>query len=634
MIHLKTVKLILQNDSPSSSSLAIRFADQRLLAKLEAIDAKARRRGLDALDPTRNELIGLGMETSAEGRVTKNSYGVFHLPWLSARHPEWAEMIRGEAAAIRDGIRAAHGVELRNIIWAGMGGSAEDKSMMLAGGLLDGGPALFVLDSTDPAKLKAILGALKRRHKGKLDNALKSTLVVGMAMGMTSYEPVVNLEKLAKLYDRHKLNSRSNFLYMTLPGSLLDKFASARGYRRVELQPDNGNSTAGRHSGPMTRGSLYPLAFAGADLDAWIRGAQLAEHEIHTAWSLASFLHVQGREGRDKVTLLLSPSLACAAMWTKQDFEESLGKSEEVGIKIVIGERPHLADYRPAGDPRQDRVFLIIERAGERALDRSRLAMLRRGGYPIAALSLEKSVPLSRYMQFIHYAVFGLGYLRRMNFVTQPSVELYKSITNPLHENSVFQGGIERTPEWKQLVESPRQIKWRGGVVLHYDRLPCGVVLNDRDAASAYASLLVQLFDARSIEYGELTFFGDTRFDPRGKRMRRILDRAGQAIFRSALRAPADVYEGPAMNHSYHEMVIGHGKCLSTVLLSRKPEAIAEAGYTADYHRAQFLATQMAYERKSRLVVAITVKDMEPASLSSLEEFFRAVASRLLATKL
>ncbi len=36
-------------------------------------------------------------------------------------------------------------------------------------------------------------------------------------------------------------------------------------------------------------------------------------------------------------------------------------------------------------------------------------------------------------MQFIHYAVFGLGYLRRMNFVTQPSVELYKAITNRLH---------------------------------------------------------------------------------------------------------------------------------------------------------------------------------------------------------
>lgn len=628
MVELGTVRLTLCHDCPSSAALAARFAEQRLLSKLEAIDAKARRRGLGALDPSRNELIGLGMEVDGEGRVNKNSYGVFHLPWLAARHPEWAGQVREEVQGIRERIRSVHGVELRHIIWAGMGGSAEDKTMFLGAGLLEGGPSLYVLDSTDPAKLKAILAAITRRHS-RAAAALQSTLVIGMAMGMTSYEPVVNLEKLARLYDRHKIDSRPNFLYMTLPGSLLDQFASARGYRRVELQMDNGNATAGRHSGPMTRGSLYPLAFAGADLDAWIRGARVDEHEIHAAWSLASFLHAQGREGRDKVTLFLSPSLASAALWTKQDFEESLGKSEEAGIKIVIGEAPHLADYRPAGDPLQDRVFLLVERAGETAMDRTRRSFFNRGKYPHAVLSVPKSAPLSRYMQFIHYAVFGLGYLRKMNFVTQPAVELYKSITNPLYQNAVFMGGIERTPEWKQLITSPRQIKWRGGVTLHYDRLPCGVELNDRDAASAYASLLVQLLSARSVEYGELTFFGDTRFDGRGKRVRRILDRAGQAIFRSGLHVPVDIYEGPAMNHSYHEMVIGHGRCLSTVLLSRKAESIPEAGYTADYHRAQFLATQMAYERRSRLVVAITVKDLESASLHSLDEFFRAVASRL-----
>jgi len=623
------VKLALFNDSPSSAALAARFAEERLLARLEALDAKARRRGLAALDAARNELIGLGMETDGNGRVSKNGYGVFHLPWLAARHPEWPELILRETAEIRQRLVEAHSAELRSIIWAGMGGSAEDKSMYLGAGLLGGGPALYVLDSTDPAKLKAILAQLARRHRGQLAAALKSTLVVGMAMGMTSYEPVINLEKIARLYDHFGLDSRPNFIYMTLPGSLLDQFASARGYRRVELQMDNGNSTAGRHSGPMTRGSLYPLAFAGVDLEKWMAGAQIAEHDVHTAWSLSSFLHLQGCEGRDKVTLFLPACWASAALWTKQNFEESLGKSEQLGIKIVIGEHPHPADYRPASDPRQDRAFLLVEKPGEPAMDRSRLAALKRSKYPIAVLSIEKNAPLSRYMQFIHYAVFGLGYLRKMNFVTQPSVELYKSIAHPLYENSVFQGGIERTPEWKQLLESPRQIRWRGGVALHYDRLPCGFDLDGRDAATAYAALLKQLSSARVIEYGELTFFGDTRFDRRGRHVRRILDRAGQKLFRSILRMPADIYEGPAMNHSYHEMVIGHGRCLSTVLLSRHAESIPEAGYTADYHRAQFLATQMAYERRSRLAVAITVKDLEPNSLKALEEFFRSAAARL-----
>ena len=120
-------------------------------------------------------------------------------------------------------------------------------------------------------------------------------------MGMTSYEPVVNLEKIAALYEKCKVDGKSNFIYMTYPGSLLDKFAEPRGYKRIPLQPDNDNTTAGRHSAPLTRGSLYPLALAGRKLDEWIDAAILNDQEIADAFKLAAFLHAQGEVGRDKV---------------------------------------------------------------------------------------------------------------------------------------------------------------------------------------------------------------------------------------------------------------------------------------------------------------------------------------------
>jgi hypothetical protein len=56
---------------------------------------------------------------------------------------------------------------------------------------------------------------------------------------------VVNLERLAAIYERHKIDSRSNFIYMTLTGSLLDQFAAPRGYRRIPLQLDDDHTTAG-----------------------------------------------------------------------------------------------------------------------------------------------------------------------------------------------------------------------------------------------------------------------------------------------------------------------------------------------------------------------------------------------------
>jgi len=39
--------------------------------------------------------------------------------------------------------------------------------------------------------------------------------------------------------------------------------------------------------------------------------------------------------------------------------------------------------------------------------DTAKIALLRRSGYPVAMLTLPAGTPLSRYMQFVHYAVCG-----------------------------------------------------------------------------------------------------------------------------------------------------------------------------------------------------------------------------------
>ena len=619
--------LSLHNDKPSSTSVAEDFQSQNILEKLKSLDTRARRKGIDALDASRNPLIRIGMEINDKGQVTKNSYGVFNLSWQAEEHPEWPALIAQELADLKKAIRQTHGVPLKWLIWAGMGGSAEDKTMYNAVGLLRRGPRVYVLDSTDPAKLKNILEDIETRAGVPLAQALKSTLVVGMALGMTSYEPVVNLEKLSALYAKHKIDSRPNFIYMTLPDSLLDQFGKKGGYRKVELQLDNGNSTAGRHSAPMTRGSLYPLGLASVPLDTWMESTWLREQDIHTAWKLSAFLNTQATNGRDKVTLLLPRAWQGAALWTKQDFEESLGKREDFGLKIVIGEKVKLANYRPPKDAAQDRCFLAINVKGLDG-EGQKITALKRAGYPIAVVTINAD-NLSRYMQFIHYTVFGIGHLQNMNFVTQPSVELYKAITNKLHTAAQKAGGIEKTEEWISTHSSSRRAKYRNTVSLYYDRLPESVEVSGSSAPEIYASILRSLAGDRAIEYGELTFFGDMRYSARGKGVRKVLDRAGDKVFRTALRMPVDIYEGPAMNHSYHEMIIGHGKCLSTVLLSEKAERIPAVDYTADYHRAQYLATQMALQERNRLVVSLTIKDLDEASLSVLDDFFKDVATAL-----
>jgi hypothetical protein len=232
-------------------------------------------------------------------------------------------------------------------------------------------------------------------------------------------------------------------------------------------------------------------------------------------------------------------------------------------------------------------------------------------------------------MQFVHYTVFGLGYLQRMNFVTQPGVELYKHITNGLHAESQKLGGIEKTQEWASLSGSDRRLRFRNSITLCFDRLPDSVPAVGEDAPTVYANMIRALANDRKIEYGELTFFGDMRYSAAGRNIRKVLERGGSKIFRSAMKMPVDVYEGPAMNHSYHEMIIGHGRCFSTVLLAEKADKLAAADYTADYHRAQFLATQMALQQRGRFVVSLLVKDLEEPTLTALDEFFRLAANQL-----
>jgi hypothetical protein len=359
------------------------------------------------------------------------------------------------------------------------------------------------------------------------------------------------------------------------------------------------------------------------DLAHWIKGTFLSEENEATALRLAAFLEAHGEEGRDKVTLLLPKSWEGAAVWTKQDFEESLGKSEKSGIKIVVGEKLRMADYASPRDAGQDRVFVAIRRKGE-AGDGERVGRLRRAGYPVAVVTLPGKAPLSSYMQFIHWVVFGLGYLRNMNFVTQPSVELYKSITNRLHQEAGGAGGIRKTPAWLKFEASASRYR---GVTLHTPFV--NGVDNSGTAPAVYARMLGEMRQSGKIDHGELTFFGDTRYSARGRAALRSLDRAARTVFRSRLKMPADVYEGPAMNHSYHEMIIGHGGCFSTVVMTEKLESIPEAGYDPGYHVAQFLATQMALAERGRAVCALTLPDLESRSIEALDQFFRQVAAHL-----
>ena len=563
----------------------------------------------------------LGSETVLNDLKPSDEHGVFSLASQAEKHPEWAVRVAAETAELRAAIKNAHNAPLRFLIWAGAGGSAEDKWMFQTSGLLKRGPRCYVLDSADPAKLRAILEDIDRRCGLSVAAALRGTLVVGMTAGGASRAPVINIEKLANLYDRHRIDGRAHFLCLAGEGSELDLLAQERGYRRAAPEPDGAARNAGCHTGPLTRGSLYPLALARVDLAAWIRGACLSGKDIDTAWRLASFLHAQAEAGRDKVTLLLPKHWAAAAPWTKRVFEECPSQGEPPGLKVIPCQKPRLANYRSPKHRDQDRVFLAVRVNAMPGPDSAKIGLLRRSGYPVAVVTLPRGAPLSRYMQFIHYAAFGVARLRGIDTGGRPDAEAHAAASNRIFAEAEEAGGAKRTASWKSMASSPLQVAFRNELTLHYDRVNIDFEPGGMEAPQLYAAILGRLAADRRVEYGDLTFFGDTRYSSAGMAARRILEHAAEELFERRLNMPAGVSEGPAGSHS--------GRCFSTVLLPEKQEQLAQARYAPDYHVAQFLATQVALAESGGAVVAVILRDLEEARLRALEEFFHRAASYL-----
>ena len=162
--------------------------------------------------------------------------GVLKLDWVEGvarllADPTLLTETEVEARAIQD-----RGI--RQIIWAGMGGSVLTVRVLHDLGFCGGDGAsasgqvtIHPLDSTDPAALNEIVRLLAA-GKGLplpiagvsptpayLKSLLGDVMMVGVAMGMTSEEPITHLAWFTDLLEQAGMPPSEHLLVMTLPGS-------------------------------------------------------------------------------------------------------------------------------------------------------------------------------------------------------------------------------------------------------------------------------------------------------------------------------------------------------------------------------------------------------------------------------
>src|SRR5262245_62005941 len=195
----------------------------------------------------------------------------------------------------------------------GMGGSSLCPEVLsMTFGRRAGFPELSVLDSTDPAQVRAC--------EERVDLA-RTVFVVSSKSG-TTLEPNIFkqyfFERVTQAVGPGKAGER--FIAITDPGSKLERVARTAGFRHVGFGLP---SIGGRYSALSDFG-LVPAALMGLDV------AQLLDHaetmaracrgpaEENTGAALGIALGVLARRGRDKITLIASPGIHDLGAWLEQ----------------------------------------------------------------------------------------------------------------------------------------------------------------------------------------------------------------------------------------------------------------------------------------------------------------------------
>jgi transaldolase / glucose-6-phosphate isomerase len=311
-----------------------------------------------------------------------------------------------------------------HVLLLGMGGSSLCPEVLaLTFGKIDGCPQLHMLDSTDPAQVKAI--------ENKID--ISKTLFVVSSKSGSTLEP--NIFK-QYFFERTKQTvgaekAGSHFVAITDPGSKMQQVAENDHFRHIFAGLP---SIGGRYSALSNFGTV-PAALMGIDLTTFLeRTKEMVEAcassvpvELNPGVELGIVLGVANKNGRDKVTIIASPGISDLGAWLEQLLAESTGKQ---GHGIIPVDREKLASPDVYGS---DRLFayLRLESAPDADQD-AKVDAFEKAGQPVIRISVAEIYDLGQEFFRWEIATAVAGSIIGINAFNQPDVEASKVASRDL----------------------------------------------------------------------------------------------------------------------------------------------------------------------------------------------------------
>jgi transaldolase/glucose-6-phosphate isomerase len=350
--------------------------------------------------------------------------------WTGADEDKWlgwldiTEQQLENIDALKDIAADVKKAGFKNALLLGMGGSSLCPEVLrMTFGKASGYPDLHVLDSTDPAQIKAT--------EEKVD--LNSTICIVSSKSGSTLEPNIYKQYFfervkAKVGDKEVGN---RFIAITDPGSKMQRVAERDKFRKIFMGVP---SIGGRYSA-LSNFGMVPGAVMGIDIPKFLKNTNKmvdacgkdTDATTNPGVILGTILGIAANQGRDKVTIITSPGIFDLGAWLEQLLAESTGKS---GTGIIPVDREALTTPDAYGN---DRVFAYLRLESEADKKQSAAVdALAKAGHPVVRIVLPDIYSLGQEFFRWEIATAVAGALIGINAFNQPDVEASKVETRKL----------------------------------------------------------------------------------------------------------------------------------------------------------------------------------------------------------
>ena len=352
--------------------------------------------------------------------------------WTSAGEEKWlgwidiVERQQKDLAAYASLAADVKAAGFRYALLLGMGGSSLCPEVLaVTFGKQTGFPELVIVDSTDPAQVKAAHDKVN----------LAETLVIVASKSGSTLEP--NILKQYFFAEMKKAvgaeQAGKHFIAITDPGSKMEQVAKADGFRTIFY----GDPTIGGRFSALSPFGVVAATVAGldgskllAEAAKAVASAKLASRQ-NLAVELGLLMGLAAKAGRDKLTIFTSPEVYDLGAWMEQLIAESTGKQ---GKGITPVDRETIA---APGGYGKDRIFVSIRysKTADKKRDSemaTKIAALAAAGHPVISIELADLYEIFGQFFTWEVATAVAGSVMQLNPFDQPDVESAKVETRAL----------------------------------------------------------------------------------------------------------------------------------------------------------------------------------------------------------